>query len=195
MDLSGLPQFTIEEIRHTPGDPEVVLVGRLSHLRGVRNQAAWLYRSKGPSLIGTIAQIPTLTHDSVEYRTSDTALAPELRVGAVYPWIDYYWQSYHVAMVLAGRWEHRTFTPEAAHYFRLGGVTGWQPVGAKLPEGAEDLGVREGAWDHEHCELCRARIGDLENRDGYVDPEKHWLCRACHDRYAITRDISFVIDD
>ena len=81
MDLSGLPQFTIEEIRHTPGDPEVVLVGRLSHLRGVRNQAAWLYRSKGPSLIGTVAQIPTLTHDSVEYRTSDTALAPELRVG------------------------------------------------------------------------------------------------------------------
>ena len=91
MDLSGLPQFTIEEIRHTPGDPEVVLVGRLSHLRGVRNHAAWLYRSTGPSLIGTVAQIPTLTHDSVEYRTSDTALAPELRVGAVYPWIDYYW--------------------------------------------------------------------------------------------------------
>ena len=60
--------------------------------------------------------------------------------------------------------------------------------------GAEDLGVKEGGWDHEHCELCRARIGDAQNPDGYVDPEEHWLCLACHERYATTRDLSFVVD-
>ena len=194
MDLSGLPQFTVEEIRQSPRDPEVVLVGRLSHLQGVRNQAAWLYRSTGPSLIGTIAQVPIVPNELVEYRTADAALAPELRVGAVYPWVDYYWQAYHVAMVLAGRWERRTFTAEPARHFRWQGVTGWQPVDASLPEGAEDLGVKEGGWDHEHCELCRARIGDAKQPDGYVDPEEHWLCLACHERYAVMRDLSFVVD-
>ena len=97
MDLSGLPQFTIEDIRGAASDPEVTLDG--------------------------------------------------------------YWEAYHVSMVLAGQWTLRTFAAGDARYFRLAGALGWQPAGGTLPEGAEDLGVREGGWDHEHCELCRAQIG------------------------------------
>jgi hypothetical protein len=195
MDLSGLPQFTIEDIRGAASDPEVTLVGRLSHLRGVRNDTAWLYRPVGPAIIGTVARIPAVPGELVEYRTSDAALAPELRVGVVYPWIDGYWQAYHVSMVLAGQWTLRTFAAGDARYFRLAGALGWQPAGGTLPEGAEDLGVREGGWDHEHCELCRAQIGVAGHQpDGYVDAEEHWLCRACYERYAIPRDVSFAAE-
>lgn len=59
------------------------------------------------------------------------------------PGVDGYWQAYQIAMVLAGRWEQRTFVAEAAHYFRHAGVVGWQPAGGQRSEVA-DLGVREG---------------------------------------------------
>jgi len=109
MDLSGLPQFTVDEIRTAAGNPEVTLIGRLSHLRGVRNTTAWLYRSARASMIGTITQVPAALNEPIEYHASDVALAPELRVGSVYPWIDGYWQAYQVAIVLAGQWESRRF--------------------------------------------------------------------------------------
>ena len=194
MDLSGLPQFTIEDIRVAAEDPEVVLVGRLSHLRGVRNDTAWLYRSASASMIGMATAIPATAEQQVEYRTSDVGLAPELGVGAVYPWVDGYWQAYQVGMILAGSWEPRTFASAPARYFRLGGVTGWQPAEAPLMEGAEDLGIREAAWDHEHCELCGARIGGSASSHAFVDPEHHWLCTTCYDRYAVGRDLSFLIE-
>ena len=194
MDLAGLPQFTIEEIRVVTGDPEVILVGRLSHLQGVRNETAWLYRSARGSIIGTASEIPTKPDRQVEYRTSDVGLAPELRVGAVYPWIDGYWQAYQVAMILAGNWESRTFASGPARYFRRDGVTGWQPADAPLMEGAEDLGIRDAAWDHEHCELCGARIGDSASGHAFVDPEDHWLCASCYERYAVGRDVSFAAE-
>jgi hypothetical protein len=194
MDLLDLPQFTIEDIRVAPDDAEVILVGRLSNLRGVRNETAWLYRSAKSSMIGTVARLPATTSEAVEFRTSDVALAPELRLGAVYPWVDGYWQAYHVAMILAGQWEPRHFAPGPARYFRLAGVTGWQPADTPLLDGAEDLGIREGTWDHEHCELCGGRIGGTASADAYVDPEDHWLCDTCHKRYAIPRDVSFVAE-
>ena len=98
-------------------------------------------------------------------------------------------------MILAGRWEPRTFSAAPAQYFRLGGATGWQPVGEALPHGAEDLGVRDGGWDHEHCELCNAHIGGTSDPHGYVDPEEHWLCPPCYQRYAVARDLAFVDGD
>ena len=194
MDLADLPQFTVEEIRVATGDPEVVLVGRLSHLRGVRNDTAWLYRSATTSMIGTATQIPATPESQIEFRTSDVAHAPDLRVGAVYPWIDGYWQAYQVAMILAGKWQPRTFAAGPARYFRLAGVTGWQPPDAPPLEGAEDLGIRESAWDHEHCELCGDRIGGSASSQAFVDPADHWLCVKCYERYAVPRDVSFVAE-
>jgi hypothetical protein len=94
----------------------------------------------------------------------------------------------------AEHWQKRTLTAMPARYFVLNGITGWQPVDAELPSGATDLGVREGAWDHEHCELCRARISPYDNPDGWVQSDEHWLCMDCHARYAATHDISFVAE-
>src|SRR5688500_18804717 len=109
MDSSGLPQFTVIEVRPGPADGESVVVGHFSHLRGVRNSGGWLYRQPGPSVIGGLSVSPSAAGELVEFRTPDLALAPELRVGAVYAWVDQHWQAYHVDIVLAGRWAARTF--------------------------------------------------------------------------------------
>ena len=130
----------------------------------------------------------------MEFRTSDASLAPELEASTSYPWIDGYWQAYQVAMILAGRWEQREFHAQPARYFRLAGVTGWQPADAPLIDGAEDLGIRPAAWDHEHCELCNAHIGRNGEATGYVDPDDHWLCTGCYKRYAVNHDLSFVAE-
>ena len=192
MDLSGLPQFTISARRQ--GEGGIVLTGYLSHVRGVWNDMGWLYRTDAPSVVGTLSRVPVAPGEQVEFRSPDDDMAAELTPGATYPWIDGYWQAYHVTMILAGRWEPRTFRAEPARYFRHGGVVGWQPLGGALPEGAEDLGVRQGGWDHEHCELCRTHVGGPGDQQGYVDPYDHWLCRTCYERYALSRDVSFAAE-
>jgi len=37
-------------------------------------------------------------------------------------------------------------------------------------------------------------IGGPGNPDGYVDPDDHWLCQACYERYAVSRDLSFAAE-
>jgi hypothetical protein len=56
------------------------------------------------------------------------------------------------------------------------------------------LGVRAGAWDHEHCELCGATVGAGGTPEGYVDAADHWLCPACFERYAARQDVSFAVN-
>ena len=194
MNLSDLPQFTIATIRRGSDNGDAVLIGRLSHLTGVRDTTAWLFRSATGSLIGTIDRVPVSADETIAFETQDLALAPELCVGATYPWIDGTWQAYQVAMILRGQWTKRTFTSEPARYFRFAGTIGWQPLDLPLFEGAEDLGIREGAWDHEHCDLCNARIGKSGVSDGFVDPDDHWLCPECYGRYAVHQDVSFVAE-
>lgn len=144
MELTGLAQFVVDDVAPASANGDAVVVGRFSHLRGVRNDGGYLYRRPGPSIAGALVRMPATPGEAVEFRTPDLALAPEMRPGVAYPWVDRYWQVYHVDMVLAGRWKARTFAAAAAHRFRLRGIAGWQPVGAPVPEGAEDLGVREG---------------------------------------------------
>jgi len=196
MDLSDLPQFTVTEVRPQRPDGNTEVVGGLSHLRGVHNDRGYLYRPDGPSIIGGFDAVPRQADVPLVFITPDADIAPELAPGVVYPWLDSYWQPYHLDMILAGpeHWQRRTFTATPAHYFRQAGVTGWQPAGGPLPEGAEDLGVRGGAWDHEHCELCRATIGARGAPDGCVNPQDYWLCENCFDRYAARRDVSFAAE-
>ncbi len=194
MDLSVLPHFTVDTVQHAPGDGDRTITGRISPLHGVRNAGGWLYRRPGPSIAGWLSHVPATPREVVEFHTFDLALAPELRAGVSYPWIDEYWQAYHVDMILAGQWEERVFVSTPARYFRLNGVIGWQPDGTPLPEDAEDLGVRDGGWDHEHCALCGAHIGAAGEPHGFVDPGEHWLCDACYHTYALPRDLGFLTE-
>jgi hypothetical protein len=196
VNLGGLPQFTVLEIRGRHPNGSADILGSFSHLRGVHGEDGWLYRVGGRSLVGGLNAVPCEAGVPVVFTTPDADLASELAVGTVYPWVGGYWQAYHVDLILAGAasWQHRTFTATPAHYFRQSGVTGWQPLGAALPEGAEDLGIKPAAWDHEHCELCRATIGAGGSPDGYVNPDDHWLCPTCFTRYAATGDLSFAVE-
>ena len=193
MDLSHLPQFTIDEVHATTDDVEGRLVGRFSHLEGVHDNRGWLYRVDRPSIIGDLGRVPVRAGEPVSFVSPDPEYCVELRPGESYPWIDGFWQAYHVSMILAGQWEPRTFVSSPARYFRLNGITGWQRDGEPLLDGAEDLGVREGGWDHEHCELCNTHIGGPGDPHGFVDREEHWLCAQCYERYARPRDLSFVV--
>lgn len=192
MNLSDLPQFTIDEVHATAGDAEGRLVGRFSHLEGVHDNRGWLYRIDRPSIIGDLAVVPTMAGEPVSFVSPDPELVVELHPGEAYAWIDGFWQAYHITMILAGRWQPRTFVSLPARYFRLGGLTGWQRDDQPLLDGAEGLGVREGGWDHEHCELCNTHIGGPGDPHGFVDPEERWLCARCYDRYAVPRDLAFV---
>ncbi|MGC1258302.1 MAG: hypothetical protein WA867_22290 [Candidatus Acidiferrales bacterium] len=47
-----------------------------------------------------------------------------------------------------------------------------------------------GGWDHQHCDLCKSHIDAIEF--GYRDPQEHWLCNRCYERYVVPHDLSFV---
>jgi len=196
MDLSDLPQFTVTTVRPQRPDGSTEVVGQLSHLRGIHNDAGYLYRPVGPSIVGSFDAVPQQADVPLVFITPDADLAAELAPGTVYAWLDIYWQPYHLDMILAGpvHWHQRTFTATPAHYFRQAGVTGWQPAGGPLPKDAEDLGIRSDAWDHAHCELCRTTIGANGAPDGYVNAQDYWLCQSCFDRYAVHQDISFAAE-
>ena len=196
MDLSDLPHFAIAEVLDGPTPAENVVLGRFSHLRGVRNERGWLYRHGEVSVVGDLLRVPVSSDEQASFLTPDAALDPELGPGSTYPWLDGYWEPRHVAMVLAPEesWRRRSFAATPARYFRVDGVTGWQPADAPLPDGADDLGVREGAWDHEHCELCSATIGSAGEAEGFVNSDDYWLCATCHERYAVPHDLSFALE-
>jgi len=44
-------------------------------------------------------------------------------------------------------------------------------------------------WDHDHCELCRAKLPHDEP-EGYTNGAHRWLCLACHARYVRSREAS-----
>jgi hypothetical protein len=190
MKLRDLPQFAIQHVRDADTDPR--LVGRFSHLDGVREGRSWLYDPREP-VIGDLEELDPGTNEAVfwaPYWTPESVAHP----GVALPWISGYWQAYHVTMILdaANAWRRADFIASDAQYFNLDGHRGWQKVGEELMDGAVPTEVVRGGWDHEHCELCRAIIGSGGAPAGYVDPEDRWLCEGCYRRYAEPRDLSFL---
>ena len=193
MNLADFPQFSVDAVQERDG--EVRLSGRLSHLRGVRAGRSWLYAGVDASIIGDLEALDHKTGIAV-FTTSDWALRKPVVAGVSFPWVDGYWQAYQIAMIVepGHPWAHSVFVPGPARHFTLGNVHGWQPADAPLPDGATDLGVRPGDWDHEHCEICKETISTGGAAAGFRDPDDHWLCQSCHARYAVPHDLSFVAD-
>jgi hypothetical protein len=191
MKLQDLPRFTISAITGQGGVSR--LVGRFSIIAGVREGRSWLYDPVNP-LIGDLEKLDLDTREAVFVAPFWTTVSPA-QVGAALPWVDGYWQAYHLTMILneASTWCRSVFSPTEAQYFSLNGVRGWQPAGHDLPPGATPLNVVAGAWDHEHCELCCNKIGEGGTPAGYIDSSNHWLCEECYQRYAEPRDLSFLV--
>jgi hypothetical protein len=197
MKLEDLPRFTVIEIRSPGGEGNTLIIGHLSHLRGVRSPRGYLYRAHGPSVMGDLEAIPSTSAEPARFLTPDAEYAPDLKPGVSYPWLDGSWKPYHLKMALspAERWQRRVFSSSPARYFELDGVLGWQPVDAKLPHGATDLGVRPGDWNHERCELCPEELEAARSSEAFVDPDGRWICAHCFENYVKRSDISFALGD
>ena len=115
-----------------------------------------------------------------------------MRVGERYNWLDRYWELPFVEAIAddTNEWQRFSFQATDAEYYKQGGVVGWREVGGGLPDGAESLGVKAGAWDHEHCDLCGTQI-NLQKPIGYRDGHGHFLCLPCFEKYGATHDVSF----
>jgi hypothetical protein len=160
----------------------------------VRTGRSWLYAGDAGSLIGDLVDLDTVTGKATFVAPFWTRESP-IQVGSLVPWIEGYWHAYHVTMILdpdAG-WRRTEFAAIAAQHFRVGNTYGWAKVGQELPQGAIPTFVQERGWDHEHCELCRGKIGSGGQPRGYVDPHDRWVCESCYQKYIVTRNLEFLL--
>jgi hypothetical protein len=195
MSLTDLPQFAVEQIRPA-AEGTTLVVGRLSHLRGVRGTRGYLYRVPGPSILGDLDRIPSSSDERVQFVTADAEYAPDLEPGATFPWLDGAWEPHHLAMVMSPveHWSRRSFSPAPARFYLLDDVTGWQSPDLPLPSGATDLGVHAGDWNDAQCELCPEHLAAEKASEGYVNPDGQWICAHCFDRFAAKHDTSFALE-
>ena len=196
MSLVDLPQFTVDAVRRPDDAGNTIVIGRLSHLRGVRGVRGYLYRVPGPSILGDLGVIPSTSDESVRFVTADAGYAPDLEPGATFPWLDGAWEPHHLAMVMSpvGHWSKRSFTAAPARFYLLDNVTGWQSPELPLPPGATDLGVHAGDWNDAQCELCPEHLAAEKSSEGYVNPDGQWICAHCFDKFAAKHDLSFALE-
>jgi hypothetical protein len=189
--VSDLPQFTVESVAEADDAPRVT--GRFSHVRGVRTGRGWLYVSAWDSVAVELEVLDSINGHAV---MTIIGWGHAIAVGDRFPWFAAYWRPHQVAMVVEPDhvWAHTEFVAASARFFLLAGVRGWQRADAALPDGAIELEIRPGAWDHEHCEICQATVGAGGAAAGFRDTDDRWLCENCHERYVTLRDLSFLID-
>jgi hypothetical protein len=89
-------------------------------------------------------------------------------------------------------WKRVEFEASPAQFFRQGTLVGWCKFGQQLPDGAVPTHVDAAGWDHEHCDLCLAKIGMSGDPFGFVGRHDRWLCAACYAKYASCQNLDFV---
>jgi hypothetical protein len=207
MTISDLPQFTIKHVETLDGDMR--LTGTFNHLAGVRADRSWLL-APNDQLIGDLENLDP-EHNSAVFATF-AEYEPIATIGARLAWLDAYWQARLIVNVSDPhhRWWRINFAARDATITTEGDVQVRQPVqnapgepsgGASAGTGririydedqAAVAGTVAGGWDHEHCEICWDHI-DADHPMGYVDDAGDWLCAMCHQKWAVRRDIGFVL--
>lgn len=56
----------------------------------------------------------------------------------------------------------------------------------------KDYGTITSGWDHEHCEICMAKIGNYGEAIGYRNQRDEWVCRECYLKHIEKQDLSFI---
>lgn len=212
--INDLPQFRVLNVAH--GEPnedgyaDFKLDGVFNQIDGVQEGRCWLRLLDRNCLFGDlISSDPGLraatfiTSQSVEPKAKDQA----------FPYLDGYWQAYHVWMVTEPlwKWKEVTFQPSDAIAERVpadGSTEGWIKIRKNVRPGGKERvypivsqgdsalpktnpeGIVPGGWDHEHCELCNGHID--AGHVAYVDPGDHWVCKVCYTKYVLTHDLSFL---
>lgn len=191
MKLADLPQFTISAVRPGAGGGWA-LEGQFNHLETVREERSWLYVSRRDSLIGDLEALDAQTRQA-RFMISDPNPPPAWLTGATLPWLDGWWQAFHVTLILdpGHPWERVSFASRDALQSRMPGYRVLREAAGDPP--TPDEVVVPGGWDHEHCMLCNAHIDP--GAEAYTDPEGNWLCAPCHTAFAEPHDLSFVRGD
>jgi hypothetical protein len=216
--IEDLPQFTVslmeEGQRYRSSDfTECKLHGAFDHLNSVRESRSWLLLPQRHCLIGDLESLDQYSRTAV-FVTDEKSLTD--LVGKSLPYVDGYWQAYHVWMVVEPWWSWKrklrqraevtaeVFEAETAQTIagqevkkwirvkEFGAVHGRERV---YPVFAGDLqpqidAVIARGWEKERCELCDRRI--MLNDHGFVDPDEHWVCEPCYARYVAIHDLSFL---
>ena len=101
--------------------------------------------------------------------------------------IENWWMPHQIDLVKdhSIEWKFKLFKTSSGTSVSTGGgrlVSKTKP-GDEIPTEAT---IIEGAWDHEHCQLCFETISDQGEfqRGGYTD-ENSWLCSACYATYIL----------
>jgi len=196
--LDSLPHFVIarvqNSVRDTNGYISYELHGAFDHLEGVREGRGYLLLSSDYSLCGDLTCL-----DSVAKTATFSGCEEKVPLaGSRLPYVDGWWDPYKVwlvadvervwtkAMFVASDAEVRFFKDDKGQRWRE--LTPLDP--SRLPDSRRE--TLEGGWDHEHCMLCNSHI--YPGGHGYHDPEDHWACVGCFDKYVATHDLSFVRD-
>ena len=77
-----------------------------------------------------------------------------------------------VQWCLGQRWKRRKWTASSSVVYKDG----------------KKVGLREGGWDHDHCEICWWKLFDSENTEegeAYCDEGISWLCIECYDQFIL----------
>jgi hypothetical protein len=198
--LSDLARFTIHSIQPI-SDQQLELRGGFTHLTGVRlskvtdSTVGFLYVSRKDSVY---LQIKKFDPNS---RTAVFAAWPSgktLRVGDSYPYVDYYWSPKDVSLALepASKWKRVLFKAQDAVRYRDPKVPEWWKshlATAPASEGATDVHIVRDGWDHEHCCVCKSRIGRAGARHGYYSKaDNDWLCISCYKKFIAGHDLRFL---
>ena len=107
---------------------------------------------------------------------------------------DSYWLG-AVRLVLDQRrsWKQIDFRPrDAFEQPNPGGGRMWR-IATDADRHRTDGRIVPGGWDHEHCDICWAKVSESNQRGAYVDDRDHWLCEMCHSMYVQRGDVGFVV--
>ena len=195
--LEDLPHFLVKGLKQEAVDAEgyipLELSGTFNTLEGVREGRCWLLQSDKQSLIGDISLLDASTNAALYRMRAKTV--PAL-LGRKLPYLDDFWQAYHVWMVtdLTEVWRELVFhaCDAVSDRFEDGSGNRWTRFRKARPEDSHnpELQIVQNGWDHEHCELCNAHIdpGDC----CYRSATDCWVCQGCYQQFVQRHDLSFI---
>lgn len=105
-----------------------------------------------------------------------------------YP-VEDYWGEFELELISdkTKNWEYKEFIPTSGYWIKRDGqnLLGKINNNTVIPK---DAVIEENVWDHEHCELCGAKIMNNDEcfRNGYTDGY-YWICPDCFPKYVLPR--------
>jgi hypothetical protein len=104
--------------------------------------------------------------------------------------LDAYWgERAEIVPYLHRHWHKARFHPDDTIRLSRGGAT--MMTKAAGSEAAKGESV-EGGWDHEHCKICWATLGQDGEEEGYLSECGFWVCKRCYDAFVEPRSLDFI---